>query len=380
MPTLSVPLGQSGLSLSPLGLGCMSMSDFYDTPANRDEAESIATIREALDRGVGMFDSADVYGNGHNERLLGRALRQWRSAGGEREKVVLATKFGNVRDEAGNWLGRNGKPEYAHWACERSLRELGGETIDLYYLHRVDPATPIEETVGAMGRLVEQGKVRWLGLSEVSVETLRRAYAAHPIAALQTEYSLWQREPEREHFAACAELGVTFVPYSPLGRGFLTGGYRRAEDFPEGDTRPRAPRFQGENLAHNLKLAEGVQAVAAREGLSAAQLALAWVMSKGAASPRVSGAGVPARETPPASAALPDAPRDGRATGNAVRATPPAILPIPGTKRRKHLADNLGALNVALSAAVIAELDDLAPVGWAQGARYPETGMAAVNL
>jgi len=318
----------------------MSMSDFYDRPENRDEAESIATLCEALDRGVQLIDTADVYGNGHNERLVGRALQQWRASGGDRSQVLVATKFGNVRDEQGNWLGRNGKPEYVQWACERSLRELGGETIDLYYQHRVDPDTPIEETVGAMARLVEQGKVRFLGLSEASVETLRRACAVHPISALQTEYSLWYREPETEHLPACAELGVTFVPYSPLGRGFLTGGYLRPEDFPEGDTRPRAPRFQGENFEHNLKLAEGVKAIAQRKGCSPAQLALAWVISQSG----------------------------------------PAILPIPGTKKRTHLQDNLGAVQVELSAQELAELNALAPIGWARGTRYPEQAMAAVNL
>jgi aryl-alcohol dehydrogenase-like predicted oxidoreductase len=327
------------MELSPLGLGCMSMSDFYDTPESRDEAESIATIVEALDSGVQLIDTADVYGNGHNEMLVGKAFAQWRGAGGQRDKVVLATKFGNVRDEQGNWLGRSGKPDYVQFACERSLRFLGGETIDLYYQHRVDTDTPIEETVGAMARLVEQGKVRFLGLSEASVDTLRRACAVHPVAALQTEYSLFYREPEVEHFPACAELGVTFVPYSPLGRGFLTGKFQSSTDFPQGDSRPSAGRFQGENFEHNLALVRGIAALAARKGCTPAQLALAWV------------------------AAQPG----------------PAILPIPGCKRRVHLRDNLGAAGVQLAPAEAAELAALAPVGWAQGERYAGPGMTAVN-
>jgi aryl-alcohol dehydrogenase-like predicted oxidoreductase len=347
MQVSSVPLGQTGRALFPLGLGCMSMSDFYDKPENRDETESVATIVEALKAGIQLIDTADVYGRGHNEELVGRAFRQWRAAGGNRESVVLATKFGNVRDDDGNWLGRNGTPEYAQFACERSLKFLGGETIDLYYLHRVDTNTPIEETVGGMARLVEQGKVRWLGLSEASPETLRRACAVHPIAALQTEYSLWYREPEREHFAACRELNVTFVPYSPLGRGFLTGSYQKPEDFPQGDSRPSAPRFQGENFAHNLQLADGIKRLAAEAGCSPAQLALAWIMAQGAEH------------------------NDGAA---------PHILPIPGCKRRTHLRDNLGAVEVKLDGALRGQLSALAPLGWAAGERYAAQGMTAVNL
>jgi aryl-alcohol dehydrogenase-like predicted oxidoreductase len=352
----TISLGNTGIELSPMGLGCMSMSDFYDRPENRDETESVATIVEALDKGVQLIDTADVYGNGHNEMLVGRAFRQWRAAGGNRDRAILATKFGNVRDEAGNWLGRSGKPEYVQFACERSLKFLDGETIDLYYLHRVADDTPIEETVGAMARLVEQGKVRFLGLSEASVDTLRRACAVHPISALQTEYSLWYREPEQEHFAACAELGVTFVPYSPLGRGFLTGRITKPEDFPEGDSRPSASRFQGENFEHNLALAQGLQAIAARKGCTPAQLALAWIMAQG--------------------------------RGGAARSDPwegidfpwPYIIPIPGCKRRSHLSDNLGALQLELSAEELAELDALAPVGFAKGQRYGELAMKSLNL
>jgi aryl-alcohol dehydrogenase-like predicted oxidoreductase len=359
-PWRKVPLGQTGIELAPLGLGCMSMSDFYDTPADRDEAESVATIVEALDRGVQLIDTADIYGIGHNEQLVGRAFQQWRAAGGDRASIILATKFGNVRDDQGNWQGRNGTPEYAQFACERSLKHLGGETIDLYYLHRVDPATPIEETVGGMARLVEQGKVRFIGLSEASVETLRRACAVHPVTALQTEYSLWYREPERAQFAACAELGVTFVPYSPLGRGFLTGAYSKAEDFAAGDSRPTASRFQGENFTHNLQLAQGVKQLAARMGCTPAQLALAWIMAQGNEGPEVA--------------------RAGDHAGAARSGQRPHILPIPGCKQRVHLRDNLGALQVQLSVADAAELEALAPVGWAAGERYAPQGLAAVNI
>jgi aryl-alcohol dehydrogenase-like predicted oxidoreductase len=290
--------------------------------------------------------------------------------------VVLATKFGNVRDEAGNWLGRNGRPEYVEWACERSLRELGGEAIDLYYLHRVDPDTPIEETVGAMGRLVERGKLRFLGLSEVNADTLRRANGVHPITALQTEYSLWYREPEELLFPACAELGVCFVPYSPLGRGFLTGNYLRPQDFPAGDTRPRAPRFQGGNFEHNLSLAEGIKAIAQREGVSSAQLSLAWVLGRNSVTEGSAEQGSEAD----GSIRQSDADRAVRITDAVVRPAGLSILPIPGTKKRAHLRDNLGALGVAITPELAAELDALAPVGWAAGTRYPEQSMAAVNL
>ena len=354
-----VKLGKDGPQISALGLGCMSMSDFYDRPENRDEAESIATIIEALEHGVHLIDTADVYGNGHNEMLVGKAFKQWKAAGGNREGAVLATKFGNVRDEAGNWLGRSGKPDYVSFACERSLKFLDGETIDLYYLHRVDDQTPIEETVGAMSRLVEQGKVRWLGLSEASPDTLRRACSVHPMAALQTEYSLFYRDPELAHMKACSELGVTFVPYSPLGRGFLTGSFMKPEDFPEGDSRPMASRFQGENFEYNLKLAEGIKALAAKRGITPAQLALAWILAQGRGGSAHSGSGASTKDI--------DFPW-------------PFIVPIPGCKKRTHLRDNLGALNVALSAEELAELDALAPVGFAQGLRYGERAMQALDL
>jgi aryl-alcohol dehydrogenase-like predicted oxidoreductase len=333
-----IQLGAGGPLISPLGLGCMSMSDFYDLPESRDEAESLATIVEALDSGVQLIDTADVYGNGHNEMLVGKGIAQWRAAGGDRSSVVLATKFGNVRDEQGNWRGRNGKPEYVQFACERSLRFLGEETIDLYYLHRVDTETPIEETVGAMARLVEQGKVRLLGLSEASVETLRRACAVHPIAALQTEYSLFYRDAEVEHFAACNELGVAFVPYSPLGRGFLTGRFNKPEDFSPGDSRTSAARFQGENFQHNLKLAHGIAKLAMQKGCSPAQLALAWILSRGQ-----------------------------------------PLFPIPGCKTRTHLRDNLAALLVRLTDEDMEALENIAPLGWAKGERYAPAGMLAVN-
>jgi aryl-alcohol dehydrogenase-like predicted oxidoreductase len=354
----TVALGRTGRSLFPVGLGCMSMSDFYDRPEDRDEQESIATIVEALDAGIQLIDTADVYGNGHNEMLVGKAFRQWREAGGDRDDVILATKFGNVRDGDGNWLGRNGTPEYAQFACERSLKFLDGETIDLYYLHRVDAKTPIEETVGGMARLVEQGKVRYIGLSEASADTLRRANAVHPITALQTEYSLWYREPEREHFAICAQLGITFVPYSPLGRGFLTGNYSKPEDFAQGDSRPSASRFQGDNFAYNLQLAEGIKTLARQLGCTPAQLALAWIMAQGRTG----------ENSEPAHIGAP---------GDAVR---PNILPIPGCKQRGHLRDNIGSVAVELSQSNLATLEQLAPIGWAQGERYAPQGMAAVNL
>jgi len=323
-------LGRQGLRVSALGLGCMGMSEFYGAG---DETESIATIHRALELGIDFLDTADVYGPHLNEELVGRAIK------GKRDKVVLATKFGIVRDPANRMLrGINGKPDYVRAACDASLKRLGIDTIDLYYQHRVDPRTPIEDTVGAMAELVRAGKVRYLGLSEAGSATLRRAAAVHPISALQSEYSIWTRDPEDGVLAACRELGIGFVPYSPLGRGFLTGEIRRFEDLAEDDYRRFSPRFQGDNFQKNLDLVARVQAIAKEKGCSAAQLALAWVMAQG---------------------------KD--------------VVPIPGTKRRKYLEENVGALAVQLSADDLRRIDEVAPAGAAAGPRYPEFMMAFVN-
>jgi aryl-alcohol dehydrogenase-like predicted oxidoreductase len=324
-------LGRSGLTVSALGLGCMGMSDFY---GGQDDAESTRTLHRALDLGVTFFDTADMYGPFKNEELLGKAFQ------GRREGIVLATKFGIERDPNDPAKrGINGRPEYVKAACEASLKRLGTDYIDLYYQHRVDPSTPIEDTVGAMADLVAAGKVRFLGLSEAAPATVRRAVAVHPIAALQTEYSLWSREPEDEILPTIRELGVGFVPYSPLGRGFLTGQIQKFEDLEADDYRRHTPRFQGENFQKNLDLVARINDLAQQKHCTASQLALAWVLAQGE-----------------------------------------DVVPIPGTKRVKYLEENLGALEVSLSPQELAQLDEIAPKGAAAaGLRYPEAMMASVN-
>ena len=321
-------LGTSGPEVSELGLGCMGMSEFY---GNADQGEAVEVIHRALDLGVTFLDTADMYGPFTNEKLVGEAIA------GRREEVVLATKFGNVRGENGERLGIRGDAAYVRQACEDSLRRLGVERIDLYYQHRVDPNVPIEETVGAMAELVAAGKVAHLGLSEAAPETIRRAHAVHPIAALQTEYSLWSREPEEEILPTVRELGIGFVPYSPLGRGFLTGRFQSPDDLPEGDFRRVNPRFEGENFDRNLKLVERVTEIAAEKGVTPGQLALAWVLAQGE-----------------------------------------DLVPIPGTKRLKYLEENVAAAEVELSDEDLRRIDEAAPAGAAVGDRYAD--MSPVNL
>ena len=323
-------LGQTGVEVSAIGLGCMGMSEFYGEP---NDPESLKVMHRALDLGINFLDTADVYGRGANEILVGKVVRE------RRDEVVLATKFGNVRDANGAWVDVSGKPEYVQQQCEASLKRLGIDVIDLYYQHRVDPKVPIEETVGAMARLIEQGKVRYLGLSEAAPATIRRAHQTHPITALQTEYSLWERGPEAEIIPTCRELGITFVPYSPLGRGFLTGAIKKADDLPETDSRRHAPRFQGENLERNVQIQSRLEEIAREKKCTPSQLALAWLLAQG---------------------------KD--------------LVPIPGTKRLTYLEQNAASVNVALTHNDLDMIDEVAPAGVTSGARYPEMALKRVNL
>src|SRR3954467_326364 len=322
-------LGRNGPEVSAIGLGCMGMSEFY---GSGNDEQSIATIHHALDQGVTFLDTADMYGPFKNEELVGRAMR------GRRDQVFLATKFANVRGPNGEFLGVRGDPEYVRSACEASLKRLGVETIDLYYQHRVDPNVPIEDTVGEMSRLQQEGKVRYLGLSEAAPRTIRAAYATSPITAVQTELSLWSRDAEDEVIPTVRDLGIGYVAYSPLGRGFLSGRFKSPADFPEDDFRKNHPRFQGDNFEKNIHLVEEVEAMAKEKGCTTTQLALAWVLAQGE-----------------------------------------DIVPIPGTKHVKYLDENIGALKVKLTAEDLKRLDEILPPGAAAGPRYPERSMAAVN-
>jgi aryl-alcohol dehydrogenase-like predicted oxidoreductase len=314
-------LGSQGFVVSELGLGCMGMSDFY---GGQDDREAIATIHRALELGITLLDTADMYGPFTNEKLVGKAIE------GRRDRVAIATKFGIVRSTDGGWNGINGKPEYVRQACDASLKRLGVETIDIYYQHRIDPNVPIEDTIGAMAELVQQGKVRYLGISEATPATIRRAHAVHPISALQTEYSLWSRDPEDEILPVVRELGIGFVPYSPLGRGFLSGRFTSPNDFAADDYRRFSPRFQGENFSKNLQLVEQIKAIAAEKGATPSQLALAWLLAQGE-----------------------------------------DIVPIPGTKQRKYLEENVAATDIHLTADDLKRIEAVAPKGVAAGDRYP---------